>query len=58
MQLLQDPKQSIADNLNNVRQEASRRFWNKKKEYLNAKVDELETNIKVRYIGDLCSGIQ
>ena len=33
---LQDPNQSIVDDLNNTRHEASRHFRNKKKEYLNA----------------------
>jgi len=51
MQFLQDPNQNIVDNLNNVRREASRHFKNKKKEYLIAEVDELETNVKVNYIG-------
>jgi hypothetical protein len=31
-------------NLNNIRHEASINFRNKKKEYLLAKIDELETN--------------
>jgi len=44
MRWLQDPNQSIVDNLNNVRLEASRHFRNKKKEYLKAKIDELDTN--------------
>jgi hypothetical protein len=44
MQWLQDPNQSSVDNLNNVRREASRYFRNKKKDYLKAKIDELETN--------------
>ena len=33
MQWIQDPSQSNADNLNNVRQDASRHFRNKKKAY-------------------------
>jgi len=41
------------DHLNNVRREASRHFRNKKKEYLKAKRDELETNRKIKNIGDL-----
>ena len=32
------------DNLSNVRREASRHFRNKKKAYLKAKIEELETN--------------
>jgi midasin (ATPase involved in ribosome maturation) len=45
MQRLQDPHQSHVDNLYNVRREASRHFRNKKKEYLEAEIDKLETNI-------------
>jgi hypothetical protein len=35
---------------NNVRHEASGHFMNKKKEYLRAKIDELETNSKIKNI--------
>jgi hypothetical protein len=42
MQWLQNPNQSNVDNLNTVRREASRHFRNKKKEYLKAKINELE----------------
>jgi hypothetical protein len=52
MQWLQNPNQSNADNLNNVRREACRHFRNKKKEYLKAKINELETNSKNKNIGD------
>ena len=48
MQCLQDPNQSNVDNLNKVRREASRHFRNKKKEYLKAKIEELETNSKIK----------
>jgi hypothetical protein len=48
MQWVQDLNQSNADNLNNVRREASRHFSNKKKEYLKAKVEELETERKIK----------
>jgi hypothetical protein len=54
---LQNPNQSNVDNLNNVRREASRHFRNKKKEYLKAKVNELETNAKNKNIRDLYRGI-
>jgi len=37
-------KQSNVDNLNNVRHEVSRHFRNKKKAYLRARIEELETN--------------
>ena len=47
MQWIQDPGQSNADNLNNVRRDASRHFRNKKKAYLRAKIEELETNSKI-----------
>ena len=57
MQWLQDPNQSNADNLNDVRREAGRHFRNKKKEYLKAKIDELETNSKIKNIRDLYRGI-
>jgi hypothetical protein len=49
MQWLQDPNQSNVDNLNNVRHEASRYFINKIKEYLKAKINELETNSEKKY---------
>jgi hypothetical protein len=42
MQWLQYPNQSNSDNLNNSRHEASRHFRNKKREYLKAKINELE----------------
>ena len=57
MQVLQDPNQSIVDNLNNVGHEANRHFRNKKKEYLKAKIYELETNSKIKNIRDLYRGI-
>ena len=53
MQWLQDPNQSKVHNLNNVRREASRSFRNKKKEHLTAKIDELETNSKIKNIREL-----
>jgi len=43
--------------LNNVRHEASRHFREKKKEYLKAKIEELETNSKINNIRDLCTDI-
>jgi hypothetical protein len=53
MQWLHDPNQSNVDNLNNVRREAK----NKKKECLKDKIDDLETNIKVKNIRLLYRGI-
>jgi len=55
MQWIQDPNHSTVDNLNNVRRDASRHFRNKKKEYLKAKVDEPETNRKIK-IWETCVG--
>jgi len=53
MQWLQDLNQSTVDNLNYVRCEASRHFRKKKKECLKAKIDELETNSKIKNIREL-----
>ena len=50
MQWAQDPNQSNVDDLNNGRREASRHSGNKNKEYLKAKIDELETNSKIKNI--------
>ena len=41
MQWIQDPSQSNADNLKNVRRDASTHLRNKKKAYLRAKIEEL-----------------
>ena len=54
---IQDPSQSNVDNLNNVRCEVSRYFRNKKKAYLTAKIEELETNSKIKNVRDLYRGI-
>jgi len=43
MQWVQDPRKSNVDNLNNVRREFSRRCGGGK-EYLKAKIEELETH--------------
>ena len=48
MQWVQDPSQSSVGNLNNIRREASRHFRNKKKAYLKAKIEELETNSEIK----------
>jgi flagellar basal body rod protein FlgC len=53
MQWLQDPNKSNVDNLTSVRRETSRHFRNKKKKYLKAKIDELETNSYIKNIRDL-----
>jgi len=57
MQWIQDPSQSNVDNLNNVRRNASRHCRNKKKAYLKAKMEELETNSEVNNVRDLYRGI-
>ena len=53
MQWIQHPSQSNADNLNNVRRDASRHFRNKKKVYLRTKIEEMEINSKINNIRDL-----
>jgi len=53
MQWIQDPSQSNVDSLNNVRCEVSRHFRNKRKAYLRAKIEELETKSKIQNIRDL-----
>jgi len=57
IQWVQDPSQSIVDNMNKVRREVSRHFRNKKKAYLRATIEELETNNKIQNIRDLYRGI-
>ena len=57
MQWVQDPCQSYVHNLNSVRREVSRHFRNKTKAYLRAKIEELETNSKIKSIRDLYRGI-
>jgi len=58
MQWIQDPSRSNVDNLNNVRHEVCRHFRNKKKAYLRAKIEELETNSKIQNIRDFKKGYQ
>ena len=50
--MLQEPKQSNVDNLNNVRREDSRHshFRNLKNDYLKTKIDEIENNSKIKNI--------
>jgi len=57
MHWVQNPSQNSVDNLNSVRCEASRQFRNKKKEYQKAKIEEFETNMKIKNIRDLNRGI-
>jgi hypothetical protein len=54
---LQDPSEINGDNLNNVRLEASRHFWNKNREYLKDKINELVTKSKNKNIRDLYRGV-
>ena len=56
MQWLCDPHQNNLDNLNNVRCAASRHFRNKMKEYLKAKINQLNINSKNKNIRDLYKG--
>jgi hypothetical protein len=44
-------------NLNNVRRDVRGHFRNKKKANLKAKIEELETNSKIKNIRDLCRSI-
>jgi hypothetical protein len=53
---LQDPNLSNVHDLNNVGSKASRHFRNKKKEHLKAKIDEFETNIKIKKYQRLVQG--
>jgi len=50
-------KPSNICNIKNVRLVASRHFRNKKKEYLKAKIDEHETNSKIKNIRNVYWGI-
>ena len=56
MQWIQDPNRRNVDNLNNIRRDASRHFRNKKKAYLKAKIEELETKSKIKNIRDFYRG--
>jgi len=57
MQWIHDLSQRNIDNLNNVSYDASRHFRNKKKAYMKAKIEELETDSKFKIIRDLYRGI-
>ena len=58
MQWIHDTNQSNVDNLNSVRRDASRHFRGKKKAYLKAKIEELETNSKIKKYQGLVEGHQ
>jgi hypothetical protein len=53
---LQNPSQINRDNLQSLRHETSTTFRNKKREYLKGKINELETNNKIKNIGDQRDG--
>jgi len=55
VQWVEDQSQSNVDNLDTVRREASKHFRNKKA-CPTAKIEELETNNKVKNIGDWYRG--
>jgi hypothetical protein len=57
LQWLQNPSQISRDNLQNLRRETSRKFRNKKREYLKGKINELKTNNKSKNIRDLYRAI-
>jgi hypothetical protein len=57
LQWLQDPSEGKEYNLSNVRREACRHFRKKILEYLQEKINELESNSKNKNIRDLYKGI-
>ena len=58
MQWLQDPNQKDVDNLNNLIREVNKYSRKRKKEYLRAKIDELENKSKIKNIRDIYWGIR
>jgi hypothetical protein len=56
-QWIQDPSQRKVDNQNNVRRDASSHFRTKKKVHLKDKIEELETNSKIKNIRQLYKDI-
>jgi hypothetical protein len=53
LEWLQDPSEVNEDNLSDVRWEASRHFGNKKRVYLEDRINELESDGKNKNIKDL-----
>jgi hypothetical protein len=53
LQLLHNPTQMNGDNLKNCTRETKRIFGNEKREYLEGKINELDTNNKNKNITDL-----
>jgi hypothetical protein len=58
MRWLQDTNRSTADNLNNVRRGNIRHIRNKKKEYMQAIIDEFEIHSKIKQLWDLYRSIK
>jgi hypothetical protein len=56
-QWLQEPSEVNEDNLSDARQEASRHFRNKKREYLKDRINELESDSKNKNIRDWYGGV-
>jgi hypothetical protein len=54
---LQNPSKINGDNLQYLRCETSRTFRNKRREYLNGQINELETKNENKTIRDLYRGI-
>jgi hypothetical protein len=50
-------KPKTVDSVNHVRHDASRHFRNKKNDYMKAKIEEFETNSKIKNIRDLYRSI-
>ena len=57
MQWIQDPSQRNVNNMNKVRRDASIYFRKQKKAYLEAKIEELGINSKIKNIRDMYMGI-
>jgi hypothetical protein len=57
LQYLQDPRKLNGYNVNNIRQETSKHFRNKKRKYLKDKIDDFVTNSRNKNILDLDRGI-
>jgi hypothetical protein len=51
-----DPSTTNCDNLNNIRHEVNRHFWDKKREYLKDKIKELAMNSKNKNVRNLYRG--
>jgi len=57
MRRVRSPSQISVDNLNNVRRAVSRHFRNKKKAYLRARIEELESSSTISNFKDLYRSI-